>query len=302
MTIDLTAGDFALTLMPETGGAIARFTWRDVDLLRPVSDPRLAAQNGAKVAAYPLLPYANRIAQARFVLDGETFELERNFLGSPHSIHGNGWMRAWTAAESGPSHASLTLTHTPPRDPAGQWPFAYAARQDFDLSKDRLTIALTLRNADHRAWPAGLGLHPYVARTPSAALAFEADTVWLTGPDELPTERVAVPPDMDFERPRPIGDDPIDVCFAGWGGVARLSMPENGLTLVIESGPPLDHLQVYTPRAKDYCGLEPVSNMPDAINRMDRVSDQGLVMLQPGAQLCAQVIFRLARNVEQPKE
>jgi aldose 1-epimerase len=293
MTIALTAGDFALTLAPRTGGAIAGFTWRGLELLRPVRDARLAAQHGERVAAYPLLPYANRIAQARFTLDGETFTLARNFLGSPHSIHGNGWMRAWSVAAAGPRGATLTLAHRPPSDPAAEWPFAYAARQDFDLTGERLLVTLTLRNTDRRAWPAGLGLHPYVARTPGATLCFEADTVWLSDAADLPAERVAVPPDMDFARPRPVGGTPIDACFAGWGGAARLARPEDGVALVIESGPPLDHVQVYTPAGKDYCGLEPVSNMPDAINRMDSVSDQGLVLLQPGEELSARIVLRV---------
>jgi galactose mutarotase-like enzyme len=34
-------------------------------------------------------------------------------------------------------------------------------------------------------------------------------------------------------------------------------------------------------------GLEPVTNMPDAINRMEDVADQGLVVLAPGEMLTA---------------
>jgi aldose 1-epimerase len=294
MAIDIIANDFRLTLAPETGGAIAGFSWRGVPLLRPVRDARLAAQQGHAVAAYPLVPYANRIAGAQFMLDGETFRLARNFGSSPFSIHGNGWMRPWTVVETGPLHAGLLLAHRPPHDPADEWPFAYEARQNFQLSPHGLAISLGLRNTDQRAWPAGLGLHPYVARTPCAALSFEADTMWLTGADELPTERVAVPPAMDFGRPREIGAATVDSCFAGWGGVARLTMPEHGIALVIESGPPMDHFQVYTPAGKDYCGLEPVSNMPDAINRMGSVGDQGMVWLPPGGEIHAVVRFYVA--------
>jgi hypothetical protein len=59
----------------------------------------------------------------------------------------------------------------------------------------------------------------------------------------------------------------------------------------MEAGPPLDHFQVYTPGGKDYCGLEPVSNMPDGINRMGDVADQGMVMLGVGEEIFGRVVI-----------
>jgi len=291
MTLTLRAGDLHVRLDPGTGGAIASLAWRGISLLRPVRDMRLAAQYGRAVAAYPLIPYANRIDHGRFTLGGLSYQLARNFGDEPHSIHGNGWMRAWAIRESGPAYARLTLDHRPPHDPVTEWPFAYQAEQIFSASDDRLEIRLSLLNQDSVAFPAGIGLHPYVARTPKSTLCFEADTIWRTGADGLPAGRIAVPADLAFDRPRPIGALEIDTCFAGWGGSATLLMPEHQLVLHIEAGPPLDHFQVYTPMGQDYCGLEPVSNMPDGINRMGSISDQGMVMLAPGQSLMSRVTF-----------
>jgi aldose 1-epimerase len=299
MTLTLRAGDLHVGLDPGTGGAIASLAWRGISLLRPVRDARLAAQNGHAVAAYPLIPYANRIDHGRFTLHGQTYQLARNFGDEPHSIHGNAWMRAWAVTESDRSSARLTLDHRPPRDPGAEWPFAYHAEQLFDASEDRLEIGISLLNTDSVAFPAGIGLHPYVARTPKSTLCLQADTIWRTGPDGLPARRIALPEDLEFDRPRPIGATEIDSCFAGWGGSASLEMPEHQLTLHIEAGPPMDHFQVYTPSGQDYCGLEPVSNMPDGINRMDTISDQGMVMLAPRQSLRACVTFRVMRHIRQ---
>jgi aldose 1-epimerase len=293
MMLDLRKDDCRVRLDPDTGGAIAAFTWRGIEVLRPVSDPRLRAQHGRAVAGYPLIPYANRIFEGRFSLGDERFQLARNFGDEPGSIHGNAWMRVWRVADVSGERARLELSHRPPDDPASEWPFAYDAAQDFTVSGDRLEVRLSLRNRDTRAFPAGLGLHPYVARTATSRLKFEADTMWRTGSDGLPKDRVAVPEDMDFDRGRAIGGEVIDSCFAGWGGVARLELPEKGVAVVIEAGPPLDHFQVYTPGGKDYCGLEPVSNMPDGINRMAEVADQGMVMLEVGKEISASVVIRL---------
>jgi aldose 1-epimerase len=289
MTIELAAGDLRLVLDPVTGGAVAAFTYRGIELLRPVADVRLGAQHGRAVAAYPLIPFANRVANGRFVFGGERFQLGRNFGDSPHTIHGNAWMHPWTVAESGPRDARLTLGFAADGEAAVEWPFAYAAEQAFELSHDVLRVTLSVRNTDTRAWPAGLGWHPYVARTKEATLRFEADTVWLSGVDGLPVAREAVGGGWEFDAGRLLGAAEIDNCYAGWGGDAELSLPEEGLIVSISARPPMDHLQLYTPAECDYFGLEPVSNMPDAVNRMEDVADQGLVVLAPGESLTAHV-------------
>ena len=287
--IDLHAGALRLVLDPETGGAIATFTRHGIDLLRPVADPRLAAQNGRAVAGYPLLPYANRVAWGRFTFGGETYQLARNFGDHPHTIHGNAWMRRWTVADAAPEQARLILDHAPPGDPAEQWPFAYRAEMLFALQPDTLRIELSVENRDARPWPAGLGLHPYVSRTPGTTLRFEADTVWTTDSNSLPDRRKAVQGEAEFAQGKLLGATEIDACYAGWGGTAMATMPESGTTLVLTSGPPMDHLQVYTPAGRDFLGLEPVSNMPDAVNRIDSEADQGLRVLASGETLRALV-------------
>jgi aldose 1-epimerase len=73
--------------------------------------------------------------------------------------------------------------------------------------------------------------------------------------------------------------------------------PESGVVLTIDSGPPFDHIQLYTPPGHSYFGLEPVSNMPDAINRMAAVSDNGLRVLAPGETLSGTIRFNVRREV-----
>ena len=274
-----------LELDPETGGAIASFTHNATPLLRPVSDPRLAAQHGRAVAGYPLIPFANRVGHGRFTFNGTEYQLALNFAGHPHTIHGNAWMRAWTVLAATPTTAHLVLTHTPPHDPATEWPFAYRAEQIFTLHAAGLDVQLSLTNTDTTPWPAGMGLHPYIARGAETRLQFDADTVWLNGPDSLPTTREAVAHHWDFSEPRALGQNQIDECYAGWGGEAEITWPAEALKLRIQTGAPFDHLQLYTPPGRDFLGLEPVSNMPNAINCIESDCDNGLVVLQPGETL-----------------
>ena len=43
--VNLQAADYALTLYPEIGGSIGRFTWRGIDLLRPMGDTAIAEKD-----------------------------------------------------------------------------------------------------------------------------------------------------------------------------------------------------------------------------------------------------------------
>ncbi len=296
MSVQLQAGDLRLVLEPETGGAIGAFTWRDVALLRPVSDPRLGAQHGRAVAGYPLIPFANRVGGGRFRFAGQAYQLARNFGDDPNTIHGNAWMHAWTVTESTPQRAHLTLDFSPNGRLAEEWPFAYKAEQSFELAEHALRITMSVRNADTRAFPAGIGLHPYVARTEQTTLRFEADTFWTTGTDGMPVAREAVHGALEFATGHVLGSKEIDTCYAGWGGQAVVTQPESSVELTLSAGPPLDHLQLYTPAGRDFIGLEPVSNMPDGLGRMDDVSDDGLVILQPGQTLTAEITFRVRRT------
>ena len=293
--LDLNAGDLHVTIDEKTGGAIATFTAGGFEILRGVADFRLEAEHGRAVGAYPLIPYANRIANARFSFGGEDFQLGLNFAGHPNSLHGNAWMRQWAVVSAEPLRVHLALDHRPPRDPVTQWPFAYHTAMIFSLDPGGLNVDMSIRNDDARPFPAGIGLHPYVARNPGTMLQFDADTVWLNGSDALPVSREAVTGHWDFSQPREVTNTQIDECYAGWGGHAQVVWPEAGRRLTIETGPPFDHIQLYTPPLRNFFGLEPVSNMPDAINRMEQVADNGLRILAPGEVLSGVIRMAVSR-------
>jgi aldose 1-epimerase len=289
------AGNLIVVIDEATGGAIASFTAGGIEVLRPVADFRLEAEHGKAIAAYPLIPYANRVANGRFSFGGADFQLGLNFAGHPHSLHGNAWMRAWRVVSADPTQVHVALDHAPGDAPHGalaaQWPFAYHAEIIYELDEHGLSVEISLRNDDTRPFPAGIGLHPYVARDAGTLLQFDADTVWRNGADALPVAREAVSHHWDFAQAHVVGDAQIDECYAGWGGTAEVTWPATGLRMVMESGLPFDHLQLYTPPGRDFFGLEPVSNMPDAINRMDEVADNGLRILTPGDVLEGEIRF-----------
>ena len=282
--LELKAGQCVLGVRPDIGGAVGFWTREGRAVFHPVIDPNLAAQQGQAVAAYPLIPFSNRVADGRFEFGGETFQLARNFRGEPHAIHGNAWERVWSVVAQDQASVTLELDHAPPRDPAEQWPLCYRAEIDYALRDDGLTVRIRVRNTDHRPQPVGLGFHPFYPRDHDIELGFSAASVWQAGPDSLPAERLPVEGNWCFEPMRAVDGPALDNCYAGWTGSTFLRWPTRGLSLTMTAEAPFDHLVV----------VEPASNMTDAINRPD-IPDRGLTILAPGEVLHAEVEFSLAR-------
>ena len=239
-----------------------------VDLLRRAPD---GADDPLAMASFPLVPYANRIAQGRFAFDGADHQLPRNFGDHPHSIHGFGWQASWTAKATGADH--VLLVHDHPGDTG--WPWPYHAEQQVMLRPTQLSVSLSLSNVGDRPMPAGLGFHPYFVADAGTRLCFAARSLWLSTPDMLPQREAPADALGDWSHPAPVqGTSLIDNVYGGWHGSAVVERSD-GLRLTL-TATGADWLHVYRPPGSDHFCLEPVSHMPDVINR------GGMAVLQPG--------------------
>jgi aldose 1-epimerase len=261
-----------------------------VALMRETPEQALRDGLVRQTCCYPLIPYSNRIAHGRFSFEDVEHRLALNFGDHPHSIHGNAWQRPWQVAEAGNARCRLCLVHRPEGDEASDWPFAYLAEQLFELSPDGLTLTLSLENEDHRAMPAGLGLHPFFPKRSGVRLQFAAERIYPNGEDSLPMDGIPVPDEWNYWTMRELGDPRLDNCFAGWDGAAHITYFEEKLALSIEADPLFGHLVVYVPSGRDFFAVEPVTHLNDAINRPDPTG-YGLKVLHPGERLTAQVRF-----------
>ena len=290
--LELKAGRSVLRLLPEVGAAVASWSWGGSDVLHAVSDPKLIAQHEQPVAAYPLIPFSNRVGYGRFCFAGEDFQLAPNFGGEPHTIHGNAWERRWSVREAETSRVVLTLEH---REPVEQWPFSYRASLDVALADAGLEVAIRFENTDTRAQPVGMGWHPFFPDGGQAELRFAAGSVWTTGADALPEARVPVQGRWDFEAMRRVAGTDLDNGYAGWGGEATLLWPRQGRSVRITASPLFRHLVVFSPPGKPYFAVEPASNMSNAINHAEQ-EDRGLRVVEPGASLDGWVRLSLLRS------
>lgn len=230
-----------------------------------------AADDPLVMASFPLVPYANRIAHGRFTIDGADYRLPLNFGDHPHSIHGFGWQTYWTAKATSASSALLAHAHG---GDAG-WPWPYRAEQQVALTASALSMSLSVENVGDRPMPVGLGFHPYFAADAATTLRFDARGLWLSTPDMLPDREAPADALGDWSRSARVqGDHLVDNAYVGWSGDAIVERGD-GLRLTV-SATGADWLHVYRPPGEAFFCLEPVSHMPDAINR------GGMAMIAPG--------------------
>jgi aldose 1-epimerase len=286
--LGLRAGDLALDLAPDCGGIIAGFRHRDTLLMRAPDLAEIAAGNPRGGASWPLVPYSNRIRDARFAWRGRTIELARDHLSGDHAIHGHGWRRPWKVVSADAACAVLAQRHLPD----GFWPFAYHARQEFALTADGLALTMSIENIGDEPMPAGLGHHPYFRRAPDTRLRVGLDAMWEGDAACFPRRRVAVPAEYDFKIARPVDPIDLDAVFVGWSRPARIEWPDAGLALEIAADALYDRLIVFIPAGRDVFAVEPVSHDTDAVNRATD-ADHGLACLAPGETLSGRMAFRV---------
>ena len=284
--LELVDGVARVALLPAVGGAIATFAWRGRDVLRPIPAEAIAAGNVRLAACYPLVPYSNRIRDARLRFGGAAHALARNFGDHPHAIHGVGWQRAWRVERADAANACLRYTHDPRGDDARAWPWPFTATQTFALGNDadgaRLAVTLTLANTGTAAFPFGLGWHPFFPRDAATTLRFEARDVALNDATQLPVRRVAASGAWSFASARNPGGATLDNVFAGWRGHAELTAAD-GTATTLAADSACDRLVVYAPEGRDFIAVEPVTHDTDAFNRAaDGEPGTGMRALGPG--------------------
>jgi aldose 1-epimerase len=278
--ISLSHDDFRLEVVPQLGAAIAAFTYRRSDVLRPM---RPGSDDPLETSSFVLAPFANRIADGAFRFEEREIRLPRNMAGQKHPLHGHAWRKPWTVLAQSPRQVELEYQHEP-----DEWPWSYRVVQRLMLTESGLHSELILRNEDARAMPAGLGWHPYFHGRPAARLRTHVQGRWEIDEDMLPTTHTADGDSARWSEGCQLnGKTLIDHCHTGWSGRAWIELPESGLRVTVSASSSLRWLHLYVPPAESFFCVEPVSHMPNAVNRSEPLALTGLTVLAPGSSLSA---------------
>jgi aldose 1-epimerase len=249
--IALQRGGVACTIDPELGGSLLSLSVEGKDLLRPsCSGP----SDVLETACFPLVPFANRIANGRLKLHGREIVLPPDPAAPPHAHHGHGWRHPWQVLAKSDALAELEYRHD-----ADAWPWAYVATQRIALIDGGAEIELSLTNLSDEAMPAGLGLHPYFLRREADTISVGATRMVTSGPDDIPNGEAAI-----IAGEKSINSiQGMDNLLLDAGG--RASLRAGGVRCDLKAGGAVG-FHVYVPEGEDFFCVEPVSHRPNAFS------------------------------------
>lgn len=284
--LELSAGDYALTIAPELGGSLRSFTRRGEPLMRTATGPTVL-----DAACFPLVPFSNRIAHGHFEWEGRHVRLSPNFPGSdhPHPLHGFGWTSDWTIIDC--DGCSAVLEH---RYPGGEWPWPYTARQLVKLAEDGLVLELSVTNLGDSRMPAGLGFHPYFPRNEQTTVRALHKGEWQNDSNCLPLVRSESSKAVDWWRGKPAASRLVDTVYCDRSGPITIAWPDRDLRLDIEGSPSLTHTAIYVPNGADWFCVEPVTHPTNALNL--GLKKSGMHVLQPLEMFAVQAAFSVQQQ------
>ncbi|MEP6897963.1 MAG: aldose epimerase [Rhodanobacter sp.] len=260
----------------------------------------IASRRGSRFAV--MVPFAGRIADARYTYDGQPQDLQPGVAGDQRAIL-HGFVRdvdfeiaALTADERG---ASVTLTTTAIRPQAG-YPHAIDLAVTFMLDIGGLALETRMRNVGDAAAPCFCGWHPYFRVGDSTVegwqLQIPAQTLIRTDANMIALSGAAAyvslddAPALDFREPRLIGDSILDQGYTDLAAGAdgrirtRLRHPSSGLGIAVWQEHGVMHAFTADTVSRDVrraIALEPMECMANAFDRPDCAD---AIRLLPGAE------------------
>lgn len=254
-----------------------------------LTEPRLDDELPPFCNGIVLVPWPNRVRDAKWTLDGAVQQLDITEPARGGALHG---LLQFTDYEVfSRSDAEVTLgAYVAPQH---GWPFSLETDVTYALTEDGIQVTHAVRNVGAARAPYAVGTHPFlrVGATPVERLTLTAPVATYFEVDDRlnPTAESPVTPEVDLRGPRLVGDLVLDTAYGslthGEGGTSAWLTARDGATTTLWQGPEWGYLQVFTtpsfPRPEGLgfaVAVEPMTAPPDALN-----SGQGLMWLEPDA-------------------
>ena len=239
-------------------------------------------------AGITLAPWANRIEDGRWTLDGAVQQLDITEPARGHASHGLLRNTGYEVVDRSEGSVALEAVVFPQHG----YPFLVRHRVEYALDDDGgLNVRQTLANDSAREAPFGLGAHPYLrlGNVPTEELTLRVPAAARLVADARLIPRSSEPAegDADLRGGRAVGGLTLDAAYTGLAfeaGIARsvLEAPDGrSVWLWQEEACPYVHVFVSDryPGRRKAVALEPMTAPANAFN-----SGEGLRWLAPGAE------------------
>jgi aldose 1-epimerase len=278
---ELRRGD-ALAVVTELAAGLRLYSRNGVQLTETYTDAEISP--GA--AGITLAPWANRVEDGVWYLDGKKQQLDITEVPRNNASHGLLRNASYAPVDESPFSVTLEATIFPQHG----YPFLLRHRVRYLLNEELgLVVRQTLINDSKAPAPFVLGAHPYLRLgdmdIDQLLLTVSAGTRLVADERLIPRSSEPVSGDTDLRAGRRVGSLDIDVALtdiAFDGGVARhtLSAPD-GRSVSLWQDETCGYVHVFVstqfPGRARAVAIEPMTGPANAFN-----SGDGLRWLQPG--------------------
>ncbi|HEY7072853.1 MAG TPA: aldose 1-epimerase [Acidimicrobiales bacterium] len=287
--ISLAQGPLEATFLPDLGMLGVSLRHRGDELLALPGG--LDGYRAGAVTGLPLLaPWANRLGERRYEVDGVVVDLAGLDLhtdGNGLPIHGTMTAQpGWEVVRADAASLLARFDYGAHPDLLASFPFPHTLEITVSLSSDALSVSTTVAATGDRAVPIAFGYHPYL-HLPGV----DRSGVSLSLPDRrhLALDPLGLPTgDADDEPAEdlPIGERTFDDHYA-LGDDRRMALTGGGRRVVLEPGDGYPYGQVFAPPGTEFVCLEP---MTAAVNAL---LDGGYPRATPGSPFTAEFLLRV---------
>lgn len=259
-------------VLPETAGSLAfaqiQHQGQWYDFMRPTPESQYG--DALACASYLLVPWSNRIRDAKFRFMGSEYQLRPSYPDGT-AIHGAARHYPWSVVYADATRIRLEFDARERADV--NFPFAFRSWVEYQLVGNDFRTLMGVQNVDTQSMPAGFGTHPMIQREltdadDQLALQLPFDQAYPLV-DCMPTGApTAVPEALDYQVLRQAGNVFVDDCLTGRNMAEHIMLKysKSKVQIVQWMDFVYTHLVMYMPVGQSFIALEPVTNANDGFN------------------------------------
>jgi aldose 1-epimerase len=296
----LTNDFWQVGILPETGASVAfgriRLEEDFVDVMRPTAVDDYG--NASLCASFIMLPWANRLRNARFRFQDHEYQLEPSSADGT-AIHGVVRRLPWQVTKTYEPYIALSFDSE--QHQKINYPFAFSAKAEYWLDGRDFVLNMTVKNESQHRIPIGFGHHPYFLTEPGGSenrvmleIPFDQEYVLVNALPSAPPQLLSS--ENDYRRLRALGADAHDTLFGARQSNKHMRMvyPKWDVELTFFCDPVFEHALLFSPPDKPFFALEPQTNANDGFNLIDRgIASAGVIILSPGESAEGDCVLRL---------
>lgn len=243
----------------DSGASLQELTLKGHAIIKDLSPLTYANTYASSI----LFPFANRIKDGAYTFNDQEFQFEINQKEENNALHGLVYDKTFQIInqEISNNSASILLEYNETELSIG-FPYTYTIQLKYVFTSNGLSLNVSVKNTDSKAFPFTLGWHPYFLSDNlfNSSLDFKSNKKIVLGERNITTGVE----DFELNDVFHIEDKQLDDCWVLDANEVIFNTPKYQLQMA--SSTENNFLQAYTPPKLNTIAIEPTTGVSDSFN------------------------------------